>query len=99
MWKLNNMLLNNRWITKETKKQRKMTMKARCDPKPMRHSSKREVYSNTLLSQEIRKTSSNNLTLQLKQLQIEEQTKSEVSGMKEIIKIRAEINKRDEGNS
>ena len=62
----------------------------------MRHSSKKEVYSNT---QEIRKTSNNNLTLQLKQLQIEEQTKSEVSGMKEIIKIRAEINKRDEGNS
>ena len=65
----------------------------------MGHSSKREVDSNTVLSQEMRKTSNNNLTLQLKQLQIEEQTKSKVSRMKEIIKIRAEINQRDEGNS
>ena len=71
----------------------------------MGHSSKREVDSNTILSQEMRKTSNNNLNyqqqikLQLKQLQIEEQTKSKVSRMKEIIKIRAEINQRDEGNS
>ena len=48
----------------------------------MGHSSKREVDSNTILSQEMRKTSNNNLNyqqqikLQLKQLQIEEQTKS-----------------------
>ena len=53
----------------------------------------------------MKKTSNNNLNyqqqikLQLKQLQIEEQTKSKVSRMKEIIKIRAEINQRDEGNS
>ena len=71
----------------------------------MGHSSKREVDSNTILSQEMRKTSNNNLNyqqqikLQLKQLHIEEQTKSKVSRMKEIIKIRAEINQRDEGNS
>ena len=71
----------------------------------MGHSSKREVDSNTILSQEMRKTSNNNLNyqqqikLQLKQLQIEEQTKSKVSRMKEIIKIRAEIYQRDEGNS
>ena len=67
----------------------------------MGHSSKREVDSNTILSQEMRKTSNNNLNyqqqikLQLKQLQIEEQTKSKVSRMKEIIKIRAEINKKE----
>ena len=54
-------------------------------------SSKREVYSNTILPQETRKIS-NNLTLRLKQLEKEEQTKPKVSRRKEIIKIRAEIN-------
>ena len=54
-------------------------------------SSKREVYSNTILPQETRKIS-NNLTLHLKQLE-KEQTKPKVSRRKEIINIRAEINK------
>ena len=54
-------------------------------------SSKREFYSNTSLPQETRKIS-NNLTLQLQELEKEEQTKSKVSRRKEIIKIRAEIN-------
>ena len=44
-----------------------------------------------MLPQETRKIS-NNLTLHLKQLENEEQTKPEVSRRKEIIKIRAEIN-------
>ena len=38
------------------------------------------------------KTQINNLTLHLKQLEKEEQTKPKVSRRKEIIKIRAEIN-------
>ena len=54
-------------------------------------SSKREVYSNTILPQETRKIS-NSLTLHLKELEKEEQTKPKVSRRKEIIKIRAEIN-------
>ena len=54
-------------------------------------SSKREVYSNTSLTQETRKIS-NNLTLHLKKLEKEEQAKPKVSRRKEIIKIRAEIN-------
>ena len=54
-------------------------------------SSKREVYSNTILPQETRKIS-NNLILHLKELEKEEQTKPKVSRRKEIIKIRAEIN-------
>ena len=54
-------------------------------------SSKREVYSSTILPQETRKIS-NNLTLHLKQLEKVEQTKPKVSRRKEIIKIRAEIN-------
>ena len=53
--------------------------------------SKREVYSNTILPQETRKIS-NNLTLYLKELEKEEQTKPKISRRKEIIKIRAEIN-------
>ena len=48
-------------------------------------SCKREVYSNTILPQETRKTS-NKLTLHLKQLEKEKQTKK-ISGWKEIIKI------------
>jgi len=55
------------------------------------NSFKREVYSNTSLSQETRKIS-NNLTLHLKQLEKEEQTKPKVSRRKENINIRAEIN-------
>ena len=55
-------------------------------------SSKREVYSYTSLPQETRKTQINNLTLHLKELEEEEQTKPKVSRRKEIIKIRAEIN-------
>ena len=53
-------------------------------------SSKREVYSNTSLSQETRKSQVNNLTLHLNELEKEEQTKPKVSRRKEIIKIRAE---------
>ena len=50
-----------------------------------------QVYSNTILPQERRK-SSNNLSLHLKHLEKEEQTKPQISRRKEIIKIRAEIN-------
>ena len=60
-------------------------------------SSKREVYSNTILPQETRSIS-NNLTLHLKQLEKEEQKNPKVSRKKEIIKIRSEI-KRNEGNN
>ena len=55
-----------------------------------KRSSKREVYSYTSLPQETRKIS-NSLTLHLKEVEKEEQTKSKVSSRKEIIKIRAEI--------
>ena len=55
-------------------------------------SSKREVYNNTSLPQETRKISNTHLTLHLKELEKEEQTKPNVSRRKEIIKIRAEIN-------
>ena len=58
-------------------------------------SSKREVYSNTILPRETnKKIQINNLTLHLKQIEKEEQTKPKVSRRKEIIKIRAEINEK-----
>ena len=57
-------------------------------------SSKRKVYSNTILPQETRKIS-NNLTLHLKQLEKEEQKNPKVSRRKEIIKIRSEINEKE----
>ena len=52
-------------------------------------SSKRKVHSNTSLPQETREKS-NNLILQLKQLEKEEMKNPKVSRRKEIIKIRAE---------
>ena len=51
--------------------------------------SKREVYSDTTLPQEIRKSSINSLTSHLKQLE-KEKTKLKVSRSKEITKIRTE---------
>ena len=53
---------------------------------------KREVYSNTLLTQETRKISNKQSKLTPKELKKEEQTKPNVSRRKEMIKIRAEIN-------
>ena len=53
-------------------------------------SSKKEVYSNTILRQE--KFEINNLTSHLKQLEKEEQTKPKISRRKEIINIIVEIN-------
>ena len=67
------MLLNNQWIIEEIKEEIKRytetnDMKIQ-HPKPMGHSrssSEREVYINTVLSQERRKMQINNLTLHLK---------------------------------
>ena len=56
-------------------------------------SSKREVYINTILPQETSQI--NNLTLQLKQLEKEQQKTPKVSRRKEIIKIRSEISKKE----
>ena len=56
-------------------------------------SPKREVYNNTILSQETRKTS-DSPTLHLKQLENEEQKTMKISRRKKIIKIPAEINEK-----
>ena len=57
-------------------------------------SSKREVYSNTILPQETRKTL-NRLTLHVKQEEKEEQKHPKISRRKEIIKIWAEIKEKE----
>ena len=67
------------------------------DPKALGYikiSSKREDYIDTNLPQETRKIS-NNLTLYLKELEKEKQMKLKVIRIKEILKNREEINKRD----
>ena len=58
-------------------------------------SAKGKVHSNTGIPQERRKSQINNLTLHLKQLEKEEMKNPRVSRMKEIIKIRAEINAKE----
>ena len=55
-------------------------------------SPKREVYSITVLLKNQEKSQINNLTLHLKELEKEEQTKPKVSRWKEIINVRAERN-------
>ena len=74
------MLLNNQEITEEIKEEIKKYLETNDnennDPKPMKcskNSLKREVYRNTILPQETRKMSNNNLTLHLKQLEKEEE--------------------------
>ena len=60
---------------------------------------KGKVHSNTSLPQETRVNQINNLTVHLKQLEKEEMKNPRVSRRKEIIKIRAEINKREKKGS
>ena len=59
-------------------------------------SSKREVYSDTIVPQETRKHKRDNLTLHLK-LEKEQQQhkKTQITRRKEIIKVQAEINEKE----
>ena len=58
-------------------------------------SSKREVYTNTILPQETRKHWIDNLTLHLKQLEQEQEQQNKISRRKEIIKIQREIHEKE----
>ena len=60
-----------------------------------KRSSKRQVYSNTILPQETRKISHKHPNLTPKATRQRRQTKPKVSRRKEITKIRAEINERE----
>ena len=95
-------VLNNQQVTEEIKREiKKKTSRSKWqwkhdNSKPMgcsKSSPKRKVYSNTILSQETRKTS-DNLTLNPKQ-QGKEQKKPKIIRRKEIIKIWAVINEKE----
>ena len=97
-WSLNNTLLNNQEITEEIKEEIKiptnynknMMIQNLWDAAKAVLRGKFVAIQAYLKKQE--KYQINNLTLHLKELEKEEQTKPKVSQRKEIIKIRAEIN-------
>ena len=94
------MLLNSQWITEESKENIKKYLETSENESVMIQNlwdatkavlrGKFIAIQSYLRKQE--KSQINNLTLYLKQLEKEEQTKPKVSRLKEIIKIRAEIN-------
>ena len=94
MWRLNNMLLNNQWITEEIKIYLETKRKSKNDnPKPMVHNkscSKMGIYSDTSLPQKTREISIPNLTP--KTSRGRRKNKHKVSRRKDIVEIRAEIN-------
>ena len=79
-WRLNNTFLNNQQVTEEIKREIKKISRNKWqwkhnNSKPMgcsKSSSKREVYSNTILPQESRKTSNRQPNWHLKQLEKEQ---------------------------
>ena len=91
-----NMLLNNQWITEEIKKyleandNEDRTLKNLWDAAKAVVRGKFRAIQAHLRKQE--KAQINKLTLHLKQLKGEEQTRPKIRRRKEIIKIRAEIN-------
>ena len=99
-WKLNSVLLNNQEITEEIKEEIKKYIETKDNKNMMTQNlwdtanavlrGKFIAIQSYLKKQE--KSQINNLTLHLKELEKEEQTKPKVSRRKEIIKIRAEIN-------
>ena len=94
------MLLNNQWITEEVKEEIKKYLEMN-ENENMRirnlwYTAKAVLRGKFIAIQsDLRKEETsqvNNLTLHLKQLEKEQQTKLKVSRRKEIIKIRTEIN-------
>ena len=98
------MLLNNHWIIEELKEEirkyleandnKDMTLKLIWDAAKAVLRGRFIVKQAYLRKQE--EAQMNNLTLHLKQLEREEQTRPKVSKRKEMIKIRAEINEIDQ---
>ena len=99
-WRLNSALLNNQEITEEIKEEIKKYIETNDNENMMtqdlwdaaKSSSKREVYSNTILPQETRNISNKQSNRMLKTTRDRRTKKPKVSRRKEIIKIRAEIN-------
>ena len=91
----------NPWINNEVKKEIKrcctlqQTKMRQNNPKSMGHSEnspQREIHMLRIYLKKQEKSQINNLTLQLKELEKDKQTKPKVSRGKEIIKITADIN-------
>ena len=84
------MLLNNQWITEESKEIKRYLETNDNEDTTIQNTghsksiSEREVHSNTILSQERRKNS-NNLILHLKHVEKEKQIKPKIRRRKEII--------------
>ena len=99
-WKLNNMLLNNQDITEEIKEEIKKHLETNDNENMMIQNlwdAAKAVLRGKFIAiqaylKKQEKSPINNLTLHLKELEKEEQTKAKVSRRKDIIKIRAEIN-------
>ena len=102
-WRLNTMILNNQDITKEIKEEIKKYLQTNYNKNTMIQNpwdAAKAVLTGTLTAiqaylKKQEKSQINNLNLQLKELEKEEQTKPKVSRRKEIIKIRAEINEKE----
>ena len=99
-WRLNNTLLNNQEITEKIKEEIKKYLETNCNENMIIQNlwdAAKAVLRGKFIAiqaylEKHEKSQINNLTLYLKELEKEEQTKPKVSGRKEIIKIRAEIN-------
>ena len=97
------MLLNNQEITEDIKEERRNYLETNDNENTMTQNlwdaakavlrGKFIAIQSYLKKQE--KSQINNLTLHLKELEKEEQTKPKVSRRKEIVKIRAEMNERE----
>ena len=102
-WRLDNTFLNNQWVTEEIEGNKKISRNKwqgkHDNSKPMgcsKSSSKREVYSNTILPQETIKTMNRQPNFTPKTTgKKEEQKLPKISRRKEIIKIWAEINEKE----
>ena len=94
-WRLNNMLLNNQWVTEEIKEEIKKYLETNEDKSTTIQNlwdTAKAVLTGKFIAIESylrkqEKSQINNLTLHVKQLEKEEQTKPKVSRRKEIIKI------------
>ena len=103
-WRLNNMFLNNQQVLEEIKRELKILLETNdnentTNSKPMgcsKSTSKREMYSSTILPQKTRKTSNRQPNFTPKTTGKRKITKktSKISRKKEIMKMRAEINEK-----
>ena len=100
-WKLSNMLLNNEWVNKEIKDEIKRYLQTNGNENTTIQNlwdTGKAVLKGKFIAllaylRKQEKAQVNNLTSHLKELEKEYQTKTKLNRRKEIIKIRAEINK------